>query len=141
MRRYFVYIMTNRSRTLYAGVTSNLERRILEHKRKIHRGFTSKYQVCKLVWFEDFYSIDEALLAEKRIKGWLREKKVALIEATNPHWLDLAENLDCGATENGSSVILWSAEESRLYLDELALPPSTSPAQGNPDKTLRQTSG
>jgi putative endonuclease len=115
MRRYFVYIMTNHSRTLYTGVTSDLERRILEHKRKVRRGFTKKYQLAKLVWFEDFYGIDEALLAEKRIKGWLRAKKVALIEAANRLWLDLADRLTGGSAE-------WMT-------------------QGNPSKALRQTSG
>lgn len=101
MHRYFVYIMTNHSRTLYTGVTNDLERRIREHKVKLRRGFTRKCQVTKLVWFEDFYDIHQALLAEKRIKGWLRAKKIALIEATNPLWLDLAEQFVSNARGDG----------------------------------------
>jgi putative endonuclease len=93
MRRYFVYIMTNHARTLYTGITNDLERRIREHKAKLRRGFTKKHHIDQLVWFEDFYRIDEALLAEKRIEGWLRAKKIALVEATNPLWLDLADQV------------------------------------------------
>jgi putative endonuclease len=93
MRSFFVYILTNHSRTLYTGVTNDLERRVREHKIKLRRGFTSKYRINRLVWFEDFYNIDEALVAEKRIKGWRRAKKIALIDATNPLWLDLADQL------------------------------------------------
>jgi putative endonuclease len=59
MRRFYVYIMTNHARTLYIGVTNDLERRVLEHKRKIRRGFTTKYQIGKLVWFEEFYDIEQ----------------------------------------------------------------------------------
>jgi len=90
MSEYYTYIMTNKSRTLYTGVTNDLERRVCEHKQKLIPGFTSRYNITKLVWFDSFTEIDEALEAEKRIKGWLREKKVALIESENPHWRDLA---------------------------------------------------
>jgi putative endonuclease len=86
-----VYIMTNNSRTLYAGVTSDLERRVYEHKHKLIEGFTSRYNITKLVWFEAFPDIEQAIEGEKRIKGWLRRKKVALIEAMNPNWEDLSE--------------------------------------------------
>jgi len=70
------------------------ERRVLEHKRKLIRGFTRKYDITKLVWYEEFYTPEQAITAEKRIKGWLRAKKIALIEATNPGWGDLASHLD-----------------------------------------------
>jgi putative endonuclease len=86
--------MTNRVRTLYVGVTNDLERRVLEHKRKLIRGFTRKYDITKLVWYEEFYTPEQAITAEKRINGWLRAKKIALIEAMNPGWDDLASHLD-----------------------------------------------
>ena len=92
MRRYFVYIMTNHARTLYTGMTNDLERRVREHKQKM-RGFTKQYAATRLVWFEDFYDVEQAIFAEKRIKGWVRRKKIELIEQTNPLWLDLAEHL------------------------------------------------
>jgi putative endonuclease len=93
MKRFYVYIMTNRRRILYVGMTNDLPRRILEHKQKSRRGFTRKYDMTMLAWFEEFYTADQAILAEKRIKGWLRSKKIALIESINPDWQDLASTL------------------------------------------------
>jgi putative endonuclease len=92
MKEYFVYIMTNKSKTLYTGVTDNLIRRVAEHKQGTIKGFTSKYQINKLVYFESGNNINEALYREKQIKGWLRKKKVALIEQENPEWKDLSED-------------------------------------------------
>ncbi len=92
MRSYYVYILTNQSRTLYTGVTNDLERRVFEHKNKLVRGFTSKYNITKLVWYEEFNDIYQAIEGEKKIKGWLRSKKIALIESTNPEWHDLARD-------------------------------------------------
>jgi putative endonuclease len=86
---YYVYIMTNKSKTLHTGVTNNLERRVYEHKHKLVAGFTSKYNITKLVYFEETNDVQVALAREKQIKGWLRSKKVALIEAENPEWRDL----------------------------------------------------
>ena len=84
---YYVYIITNKeNKVLYTGVTNNLERRIYEHKNKIIKGFTSKYNVNKLVCFEETKDINEAIAREKEIKGWRRSKKVALIERVNPAW-------------------------------------------------------
>ena len=91
MREYYVYIMTNNSRTLYTGVTNDLQRRVYEHKHKLVPGFTSKYNITKLVWYQAFQDVQQAIEGEKRIKGWLRAKKVALIESNNPRWLDLSE--------------------------------------------------
>ena len=88
--RYFAYIMANLSKTLYAGVTNDLERRVFERKNKLIPGFTSKYRIDRLVWLAETQSIEEAIYREKQIKGWLRARKVALIEADNPEWLDLA---------------------------------------------------
>ena len=88
---YFVYIMTNRSRTLYIGVTNNLVRRVREHKTGIGSGFTAKYKLNRLVYFERFEDVHNAIEREKRIKGWLRTKKIALIVSVNPAWKDLSE--------------------------------------------------
>ena len=89
--QYFVYIMTNKSGTLYTGVTNNLERRIYEHKQHLVKGFTHKYKINKLVYFEETNDIHAAISREKQIKGWLRKKKIALIESINPGWKDLSE--------------------------------------------------
>ena len=93
-RNYYVYIVTNKNNTvLYTGVTNNLKRRIYEHKTKLNKGFTAKYNVYKLVYFEHFVSIKEAILREKRIKKWKREWKERLIREKNPEWIDLTSNL------------------------------------------------
>ncbi|MCX6575592.1 MAG: GIY-YIG nuclease family protein [Candidatus Aminicenantes bacterium] len=92
--QYYVYILTNQRNTvLYAGVTSDLEKRIYEHKSKLIAGFTKKYNVNKLVYYEIFEIIDEAIKREKQIKAATRKKKIKLIENTNPGWNDLAEKL------------------------------------------------
>lgn len=88
---YWVYILTNKSGTLYVGVTNNLIRRIFEHKNKLNKSFTSKYNIDKLVYCQDFSSPDEAITAEKRIKGWTRKKKIELIKTVNPEFKDLSE--------------------------------------------------
>lgn len=94
MRTYFVYIVTNKSNNvLYTGVTNNLQRRVYEHKNKLIEGFTSKYNLTRLVYCEEFYDANGAINVEKKIKGWLRSKKIKLIESLNPQWKDLAENM------------------------------------------------
>ena len=90
LKTYYVYIMTNKSGTLYVGMTNDLERRVQEHKAKQVPGFTSKYNINQLVYYESFSSVNDAIAAEKRIKGWKREKKAALITPSNPHWEDLS---------------------------------------------------
>ena len=91
---WYVYIMTNHTNTvLYTGVTNDLVTRIHEHRSGVGSKFTKKYRVYKLVWFEEFESPVTAIEMEKRIKGWRREKKVALIESVNPRWIDLAREL------------------------------------------------
>jgi putative endonuclease len=92
MPNYFVYIMSSASRTLYVGVTNNLERRVYEHKEKLTDGFTSKYNVTQLVYYEETPDIYAAITREKQIKGWLRAQKVALIESMNPTWTDLSND-------------------------------------------------
>jgi len=93
MRRektYFVYIMSNRSKTLYTGVTENLIRRVREHKKGTGSSFTSKYKLDRLVYFERFSDIRNAIEREKTIKGWLRIRKIALIVSVNSAWKDLS---------------------------------------------------
>jgi len=89
MRQYFVYIAASPSRTLYVGVTNDLERRIFEHKHKLVQGFASRYGVTRLVHMETFANVDDAIAREKELKGWRREKKIALIERQNSRWWDL----------------------------------------------------
>lgn len=83
--------MTNRSKTLYTGVTNDLTRRVYEHKNKMVEGFTKKYNITTLVYFEETRDVQAAIEREKQIKGWLRNKKVALIESVNSEWKDLSE--------------------------------------------------
>lgn len=91
---YYLYIITNRKNgTIYTGVTGNLEKRVFEHKHKLVDGFSKKYSLGTLVYIETFQYIDDAISAEKRIKGWKRDKKIALIETKNPDWLDLDSSL------------------------------------------------
>ncbi|HZR69208.1 MAG TPA: GIY-YIG nuclease family protein [Burkholderiales bacterium] len=89
--RYFVYILASRSRRLYVGVTNDLERRLFEHKNKLADGFTKQYQIDRLVHFEETSDVTSAIEREKQIKGWLRDKKIALVESGNPTWEDLSE--------------------------------------------------
>jgi putative endonuclease len=93
-RRYFVYILTNRKRgVLYVGVTSDLVRRLSEHKGKLAPGFTSTYGVVMLVYYEEYESITEARERERVLKRWRRTWKFDLIEKLNPDWCDLADQL------------------------------------------------
>ncbi len=102
MKHYHVYILTNiNNKVLYTGVTNDLFRRMYEHKSKFIGGFTKKYNVSKLVYFEEFQNINEAITAEKRIKGWLRNKKINLIESKNPEWKDLFLIMQDYATTGG----------------------------------------
>lgn len=87
---YFVYIMSNRSQTLYVGVTGNLVQRVRQHKLKTGSCFTAKYKLDRLVYFERFEDVHNAIEREKQIKGWLRIKKIALIVSVNPTWQDLS---------------------------------------------------
>ena len=89
--RYYVYLLTNwNHRVMYLGVTNDLVRRIYEHKNKLVKGFTEKYNVNKLVYFEETGDVRSALTREKEIKKWRREKKNALVISINPEWKDLA---------------------------------------------------
>lgn len=91
MKTYYVYIMTNKSGTLYIGVTNDLMRRAFEHKNHMIEGFTKKYKITKLVYYEETEDVNEAIARERQMKGWLRKKKIGLIESANPEWNDLSE--------------------------------------------------
>jgi putative endonuclease len=92
-RTYCIYILANRSRNLYTGVTGNLEPRMVEHRQGLTPGFTTRYRIFRLVYFEFFSDVRTAIAREKEIKGWRREKKIWLINRNNPTWADLAEKL------------------------------------------------
>jgi putative endonuclease len=89
-KKYFVYVMTNRSKTLYTGVTNSLIRRVHEHKLGTGSAFAAKYKLDRLVYYERFEDVHRAIGREKEIKGWLRIKKIALIVSVNPTWSDLS---------------------------------------------------
>jgi len=92
-KTYFVYMLTNKSNgVLYTGISSDLERRVFEHKQGIVEGFTKRYNWRKLVYFEQFSDPKHAILREKELKGWIRAKKNKLIEGVNPNWIDISEN-------------------------------------------------
>src|SRR3954467_6082030 len=90
-KTYYVYIMTNRSRTLYTGMTSSLDNRVWEHKNGVFKGFSLKYKTDRLVYYEEWANPGSAIGREKQIKGWTRAKKLALIVSVNPQWKDLSE--------------------------------------------------
>ena len=89
MRTFYVYIMASRSRVLYVGVTNDPARRVNEH-RSLVSGFTSRYRITRLVYFEEFTDILDAIAREKELKGWVRRRKVRLIDSSNPTWEDLS---------------------------------------------------
>jgi putative endonuclease len=91
VRTFCVYILASASRVLYTGVTSNLESRVLQHRHKLLPGFTSRYNVNRLVYYETFSDVRAAIAREKEVKGWVRKRKIALIESANRDWKDLSE--------------------------------------------------
>lgn len=104
MGQYYVYIMASHRGTLYVGVTSDLFRRVYEHRYKLADGFTKKYKVSKLVYYEVTEDVSAAIVREKQIKGWNRNKKAALIESMNLYWADLAKEwYENSATPDSSS--------------------------------------
>ncbi len=90
MKHYYVYIVSNKSPRLYTGITSDLRKRVFEHKNKLLDGFTARYNFDMLVYYETFSQVVNAITCEKQIKSWRREKKLQLILAANPHWEDLS---------------------------------------------------
>jgi putative endonuclease len=93
MKTYWVYILSNESKMLYTGVTNDLVRRVTQHKAKQVPGFAQRYNLTRLVYFEQSPQVVAAIRREKQIKGWLRAKKVALVKSLNPAWRDLASKL------------------------------------------------
>jgi putative endonuclease len=94
MREYWVYIMSNHSHVLYTGMTSNLVTRVWKHKHKVYEGFTKKYNVTQLVWYESTTEVLAAIQREKQVKNWPRSRKVSLIRLMNPTWRDLSDDFD-----------------------------------------------
>ena len=93
-KSYYVYLLTNwNNKVIYVGVTNDLNRRLYEHKNKIVQGFTQKYNLNKLVYFEETNDINAAITREKEIKRWRREKKDKLVNQLNPNWIDLSEQV------------------------------------------------
>lgn len=92
MKSYFLYILGSRTETLYIGTTNDLETRTLQHKQKIHAGFTEKYSVDRLLYYEETNDVKTALAREKQLKSWRRQKKIDLVEKNNPKWVDLSED-------------------------------------------------
>ncbi len=111
-RAFYVYMLASRpGGTLYIGVTTDLERRVQEHQLKQVPGFTAKYNVNRLVWFEEFFHASDAFDREKQLKGWVRAKKAKLIAIKNPNWHDLyATHV---STQDASSVILSERSEPK----------------------------
>ena len=112
-RQYYVYILSSISRTLYTGVTNDLERRLYEHKHKLVPGFTGRYGVDRLVYYEIASDPASAIAREKQIKGWTRAKKVALIESQNPKWADLSAEWDAVSlppAEGGTDSSAYASE-------------------------------
>jgi putative endonuclease len=103
MKNYYVYILTNKSKTLYIGVTNNLERRIFEHKNKLIDGFSKKYNLTRLVYFEVLNSIEDAIKREKQLKNWHRQWKINLIEEHNKGWKDLSLEFEDEDAETSSA--------------------------------------
>lgn len=89
-KSFWVYIITNKSNTLYTGITNNLPRRIFEHKNKLVDGFTKQYNIDKLIYCQEFQTPEEAIAAEKKIKGWSRKKKMELIKTFNPSFKEIS---------------------------------------------------
>jgi len=92
VKTFYTYIMASESGTLYTGMTNNIKKRVYEHKKHLIEGFTDKYNVTKLLYFETFSEPTSAIKREKQIKSWRRQKKVALIDTKNPGWEDLSGN-------------------------------------------------
>ena len=93
MKQYYVYIMTNKSRTFYVGMTNDLARRVYQHQQKLIGGFTKRYNITMLVYYESTTDVRIAIEREKQVKDWRRSKKIALIESMNPTWQDLSADI------------------------------------------------
>lgn len=120
MRQYlfFVYIMASKSRVLYTGITNDLYVRVFQHKTERFDGFTKKYRVHRLVYFESFRYVNSAIAREKEIKHWIRQRRVALIESMNPTWEDLAAtwfDAELLANPNGPPVMKYDPSKRQTF--------------------------
>jgi putative endonuclease len=96
MKLYYVYILASLSRVIYIGMTSKFEQRLAQHRAHVYpNSFTSRYNVTRLVYFEEYTRVEDAIVREKQVKGWRRSKKVALIESMNSSWIDLSSASEC----------------------------------------------
>ena len=112
---YYVYIVTNKNNSvLYIGVTSDLDGRIFEHRERLTEGFTKTYQATKLIYYEDYPDPLSAIAREKQLKGWRREKKIALIQKLNPRWIDLFDVI----TEGFDVDLLKCEKQERFIITE-----------------------
>ncbi len=102
--KYWVYIVASVTGTLYIGMTNCIERRVAEHKDREFEGFANQYHCDRLVYYESFQFVQDAIKREKQLKGWLRSKKIALIESKNPRWEDLAEKWGAPMAFAGESI-------------------------------------
>lgn len=93
LKSYYIYILASKTGTIYIGVTGHLEKRVYEHKNKLIPGFTARYNIDRLVYFQEFTRIEQAIEMEKKLKGWSRQKKIDLIRTINFNMRDLAEDL------------------------------------------------
>jgi methylglutaconyl-CoA hydratase len=114
MRHFYVYLMSSQSRVLYTGITDDIYRRTWEHKNDVHPGFTRDYKVHRLVYYETFKYVNNAIAREKTIKGWLRQKKIALIEKENPTWEDLS-----ASWFDGKQVLRFAQDDKFFGPDEI----------------------
>ncbi|HXQ25011.1 MAG TPA: GIY-YIG nuclease family protein [Candidatus Acidoferrales bacterium] len=126
-RSYFVYLLASRSRNLYTGVTNNLHRRLAEHREGKVPGFTSRYNIFRLVHYEVFHDIRNAIAREKEIKAWRRVKKVRLIEKSNPTWHDLAAD--------------WFGTSSKQRAKAAALQNATNAEKADPSHSSKGRPG
>src|SRR5580692_3755955 len=125
MRHFYVYILSSKSRVLYTGITDNLYRRTWEHKNDVNPGFTRDYRVHRLVYYETFKYVNNAIAREKAIKGWLRRKKIALIEGENPTWEDLS-----ASWFDGKQVLRFAQDDKFFEQDEQLKTDAHAPVSG-----------
>jgi len=125
MRHFYVYILSSKSRVLYTGITGDIYRRTWEHKNDVNPGFTRDYKVHRLVYYETFKYVNNAIAREKSIKGWLRRKKIALIEAENPTWDDLS-----ASWFNGKQVLRFAQDNKVFVADERLKSSARTPIPG-----------
>ena len=138
---FWVYILTSRTGTLYIGITGYIDRRISQHKMDSIEGFTKKYKVHRLVYYETFDHVQKAIGREKQLKGWRREKNIALLAKANPRWQDFAETGDakCGSGDNPSRELPDATTHCKYPRDPSTARPSAISVQDSRSAPLRMT--